>query len=321
MAAVSSGIHGTGGMRVSHGLDAVARIAPGAAISVGNFDGVHLGHRGIIESLKHAPHDGPVALVTFEPHPLTVLNPNLAPPRLTPPAVKDELLAGLGVDELVVLPPSQDVLNTTAERFWELLLAAKPTHLVEGRAFNFGKGRGGTVERLREWCGRDGIGFTLAADVTATLLDCTVVSVSSSFVRWLIARGRVRDAARCLGRPYAIEGVVVEGRKLGRTIEVPTANLRVDDQLLPDDGIYAASAEIGGKRYAVALSIGSNPTVNGTTRTVEGHVLDFAGDLYGKTLRYDLHDRVRDMWKMTGLAELKAQIARDVAATRAVVAV
>ena len=301
-------------MQVREGIKGLRAIDPGAVLSVGNFDGMHLGHRRLLEladSLR-AKSSGKVAVVTFEPHPLTVLRPALAPPRLTPPAVKREMLEAAGVNEYVVLPPSSDVLNLTAEAFWAILRdEVKPSQMIEGSSFNFGKGRGGNIDRLREWAADSAIQLHVIDAVTVPLLDLSVVPVSSSLVRWLLAYGRVRDAAICLGRAYALRGVVVEGFRRGRELGVPTANMKCDDQLIPDDGVYAARCTIDGKAYATALSIGTLPTFDNPKRQVEAHLIGFDGDLYGQTIEVELVDWIREQRKFAGIEALKFQIARD----------
>lgn len=298
-------------MRTRLGLAALSELPHGAAVSIGNYDGVHLGHQAIVRTLRG--RGAPVALVTFEPHPLTVLKPAAAPPRLTPARIKNELLADAGVDELVVLPPTPDVLNLTAEDFWARLRDDVRTSLiVEGRSFNFGKGRGGTVPRLQQWSREAGIEMIVLDDVTAELCDQTVVSVGSTLVRWLVAHGRMQDVARCLGRAYAAEGTVVTGFQRGRTIGVPTANLRVEDQLIPGDGVYAGRARVGDRCFSAAISIGNLPTFDNGTHQIEAHLLDFDGDLYGQPLRLEIAAWVRDQVRFASIDALKRQIARDI---------
>jgi riboflavin kinase/FMN adenylyltransferase len=308
-----------GRMKILTGIDGLRRLPRGAVVSVGNFDGVHLGHRRIVETARSFAGDAsPVALVTFEPHPLTVLRPDNVPPRLTPLEYKNELLARAGVDYLVELPPTPDVLNITAEDFWSILRdGVRPTHMVEGRTFNFGKGRGGTIDKLREWAATSPVQLHVIDPVTAELCDLTVVPVSSSLIRWLLANGRCRDAARCLGRPYTLEGVVVQGFQRGRTIGTPTANLRVTtNQLLPPDAVYAGRCTVDGNAYPAAVSIGKMPTFGDQLpHQVEAHLIGFAGDLYGRTLRVDLVDYLREQWKFPSLDRLKYQIARDIEAS------
>ena len=305
----------TTSLNVTNGLDGLRALAPGGVLSVGNFDGLHLGHRKIIETAKRLLAPGArLAVVTFEPHPLTVLRPDLAPPRLTPPETKRELLAAAGVDDLVELPPDPQVLNLTAEAFWQILRDdVRPTHVVEGKSFNFGKGRGGTIDKLREWAAGSPVKLEIIEGVSVPLLDLQVVEVSSSLIRWLTAHGRVRDAAICLGRSYALRGEVVMGHQRGRTIGVPTANLRVTDQLVPIDGVYAGRSAIDGKTYAAAVSIGTMPTFGENERQVEAHLIGYAGDLYGRVIEVELVDWIREQWKFPGLDALKSQLRRDIA--------
>lgn len=306
-------------MEILQGLDGLKALPKGAAVSIGNFDGIHLGHQRILDRAHALAENGPLGLVTFEPHPLTVLRPNEAPPRLTTMQRKQELLEQAGVTHLVILPPAREVLDLEAEAFWELLRdQVKPKVLVEGTSFNFGKGRRGTMQRLQEWAARDRVRLEIVDKVEVALSDFTLAPISSSLVRWLLAHGRIRDAIRCLGRTVELEGEVVQGHQRGRTIGVPTANLRVPDGLLvPADGVYAGRCTIDGHRYPAAISIGSTPTFGqDLQRQVEAHLLDFSGDLYGKTLHLELLDWVREQLRFQGPEPLKAQIARDIQAVR-----
>jgi len=308
-------------MKTLEGLTGLRELAPGAVVSIGNFDGVHRGHRVLLEragALKAATGAAGVAVVTFEPHPLTVLRPRSAPPRLTPPHIKRELLAAAGVDELVVLPPSREILDLTAEQFWHIIRHdARPSHLVEGNSFSFGKGRGGNIDRLRQWTVESDIRLHVLEPVTVALVDMLVVPVSSSVIRWLLEQGRVRDAAICLGRGYALEGPVVKGAGRGRELGIPTANLKCDQQLIPDDGVYAGRCTIEGRTRAAAVSIGTNPTFGDNPRTVEAHLVGFEGDLYGRTLRLELVDWQRDQWIFPNVHALKVQIDSDIRETLA----
>jgi riboflavin kinase/FMN adenylyltransferase len=289
-------------------------------MSVGNFDGLHLGHQRILQHLRQAADAAglPAVVVTFEPHPLTAIKPHLAPPRLSPPAIKQAMLDGAGVDELVILPPVSEVLNLSAEEFWAILRdQVRVGHLVEGHTFSFGRGRAGTIERLRQWATDGNVRLDVVEGVEVALLDLSVVQVSSSLIRWLLSGGRVREAAICLGRPYVLEGPVVEGFRRGRTLGFPTANLRCGGQLVPADGVYAARCEVDGRTWSVALSIGTLPTFGDEMRQVEGHLIGFDGDLYGRTLRVELLDWIRDQRRYPRIDALVAQMKRDVtAATR-----
>lgn len=307
-------------LTVLDGLQGLAAVPPGSVVSVGNFDGIHLGHERILATareLKSKSGASAVVVVTFEPHPTTVLRPEAAPPRLTPPALKRSLLAGRGVDVLVNLPPTPEVLGLTAELFWELLRdRVRPSHLVEGSTFLFGKDRKGTVQRLAEWAAGTPVRLHVIEPVSVPLLDMQIAPVSSSLVRWLLFNGRVRDAAICLGRPYVLEGLVVKGYQRGRSIGMPTANVDCGEQLVPEDGVYAARCVVGGRGYATALSIGTMPTFgNDLKRQVEAHLIGFDGDLYGQVLRVELVDWLRGQKKFAGVQALKAQMRRDLEET------
>ncbi len=283
-------------------------------MTIGNFDGVHLGHQQIVRSAREIAGVRPLVLVTFEPHPLTVLRPEFAPPRLSWPQEKLDLIARLGVDRCVVLPPTPETLNLSAEDFFAILRdRARVKHLVEGRDFNFGKARRGNISTLGPWCQSAGIGLSIATDVEVSLSDHSIISVSSSLIRWLIAHGRVRDAAACLGRAYCVQGVVGRGEQRGRTIGVPTANLGEIQTLLPAAGVYAGRCNIDHRSFPAAVSIGTKPTFSGEQLAVEVHVVGFNGDLYNQTLAVELTDWVRDQMKFPGIDALRLQLARDIA--------
>jgi len=302
-------------MTTLEGIDGLRKLPPGAGVSIGNFDGIHLGHESILatmRALRGRSNAPALVVVTFEPHPLTVLRPEAVPPRLTPPALKNALLAERGVDVLVTLPPAPEVLDLSAERFWEILRDdVRPSHLVEGGTFNFGKGRRGSIQLLQQWAAGTGVAVNVIQPVSTALLDFTVVPVSSSLIRWLLFNGRVRDAAICTGRPYALEGPVVKGHQRGRALGMPTANLDCRDQLVPADGVYAGRCAVDGRAYAAAVSIGTMPTFGENQRQVEAYLLDFTGDLYGQVLRVELLDWVREQRKFAGVEALKARMAKD----------
>jgi riboflavin kinase/FMN adenylyltransferase len=297
------------------GLDGLRQAPPGAVVTIGNFDGVHRGHQRILQCCR--TRGQPLIVVTFEPHPLTVLRPKSAAPRLTPAAMKLELLAALGTDVCVVLAPEPAVLSLSAEDFWALLRdQLRPRFLIEGPDFNFGRDRRGNVQKLAEWAAGGPVAFELVEPLTVALLDLSLVAVSSSLIRWLLSNGRVRDAAICLGRPYTLRGTVVKGFQRGRSIGVPTANLQCEGQLIPADGIYAGRCRVGSRLYSAAVSIGNMPTFGEGPNQIEAHLLDFDGDLYGQTLDLELLDWLRDQLKFSGLPALKAGIEQDIVQTR-----
>ncbi len=306
-------------MKIHHGLDGLRAIPPGAILTIGNYDGMHLGHKQLIDACLNLrrDHTPGVAVVTFEPHPLTILRPELSPPRLTPRDVKQRLLREMGVDYLIELPPAPEVLNLSAESFWQLLRdEARPSALVEGNNFNFGKERGGNITRLREWSADSKVALHIVPPVEVVLLDLQIVAVSSSLIRWLLAHGRARDAAICLGRPYALHGRVIRGFQRGRKLGFPTANLDCGDQHTPADGVYAGRCNINGPPFQAAISIGTLPTFEEDRRQIEVHLIDFDDDLYGQSLEVEITDWLRDQRKFQGVDALVARLHMDVQACR-----
>lgn len=300
-------------MKVVEGIAGLRSLPAGAVMSIGNYDGVHVGHMAIIDFMRRLAVDAPIAVVTFEPHPLTVLRPSLVPPRLCTFDRKRSLLAEAGVASMVVLPPSPDVLGLTAEQFWHLLRDhVRPAHIVEGRAFNFGKDRGGTIERLVAWASSTPIGVHVVPSAQCVLCDRSVIDVSSTMIRWLLGYGRIADANRCLGRKFELTGRVIKGFQRGRLIGFATANLDCGDLLIPADGVYAASCQIDAIEYPVALSIGSTPTFAEQKYQIEAHLIGFEGDLYDRTITLLLHHWVRDQMRFGNVEGLKSQLNRDV---------
>jgi riboflavin kinase/FMN adenylyltransferase len=296
------------------GLQALRTLRPDSVLTLGNFDGVHLGHRALLQRARELAGTGRrVVAVTFDPHPAAVLKPDAAPLRLTPIDLRTRLLLSAGADEVLVLPPTPDLLSLEAEDFFALLRDdARVAHLVEGENFCFGRNRRGTIDRLTEWTASAGMGLTIVPPVSVALLDCSLVAVSSSLVRFLASTGRVRDAGICLGSPLRLVGRVVEGFRRGRTLGFPTANLDCSGNVVPGDGVYAARATLDSQIYAAALNVGPLPTFSTTARQIEAHLIGFSGDLYGQTLELEVLDFLRDQRKFTGMAELQSQLHQDV---------
>jgi len=300
-------------MIVSEGLNALRALPPDSVMSIGNYDGVHLGHRAIIAHMNALPGTGERVVVTFEPHPLTVLRPHLAPPRLSTTQTKFRLLSEQGIGRTIVLPPSDDVLGLRAEDFWKILRdEARPRHIVEGNAFNFGKGRGGTIDQLQQWAVGSGIDVHRLGNTECVLNDRSIVPLSSSVVRWLLAHGRVEDARICLGRGYDVTGKVIAGFQRGRTINVPTANLEVADQLIPGDGVYAGHCVVDNQTFRAAINIGTAPTFAEQKHQLEVHLLNFSGNLYGQNLTVFFDHWLRDQMKFPNVDALVSQLQRDI---------
>lgn len=307
-------------MKVIHGLESLDPPLRQVILTVGNFDGFHRAHRRLLEqAIAFAQAGGnPVVVLTFDPHPLSIVAPQHTPPRLTTTDQKLQLLREAGADVVVVARSEPKLLGTEADRFVEdiLIRLFHPTHIVEGPSFGFGRGRKGTPELLASVAGRFECEVHIVDPVRLTLAGEKDIMVSSSLVRRLIAAGSVLDASLCLARPYCVTGKVAEGARRGRTIGFPTANLADIEQLVPGDGVYAGRALVGGQAYLAAISIGRTPTFGGGDRQVEAHLLDFDADIYGQSIQIDFERRLRDQCTFASASELTDQLHRDVEAVR-----
>lgn len=285
----------------------------GFAVCLGNFDGVHLGHQALFAA---AAALGPVGVVTFDPHPGKVLQPDLAPRLIATPHRKLELLAQAGVVACVVQPFTRDFARTTPEAFEALLFdRLEVKAVVVGADFTYGTKRSGSVETLRVAAQARGAQVAIVAPVSIE-----GVVVSSTKVREYVLEGRLEAAARLLGRPFDLEGVVVTGAQRGRTIGYPTANVDTLNELRPAAGVYAISVTLpNGAVHGGACNLGVKPTFDGQDITIECNLFDFSGDLYGQQLRVAFLERLRPEQRFSGLEALKAQIERDVVAARAVI--
>jgi riboflavin kinase/FMN adenylyltransferase len=295
-------------------------MAASRAISIGNFDGVHRGHAALIAAARAAVGpDGAVTVLAFNPHPVSVLRPEAAPERLTHFDRRVELLHAAGADEVIPLQPTPELLNQEPRAFLDdIVNRFAPQHIIEGPDFCFGRNRAGCVDLLKSLEPGFGYRTTVIEPIEQALTNHHLVAVSSSMIRRMLRLGRVRDAARLLGRPYMLCGTVEPGEKRGRTLNVPTANVEVGDQLLPADGIYAGSAQRdGGPWSPAAISIGCKPTFNGVHRVCEVHFLDSdccgPADQYGWALRVKMNAWLRDQIRFTGVGALQDQLQRDIA--------
>jgi len=297
----------------------VSGAAAGAAVSVGVFDGVHLGHQRILATaLEHATAPprghagGRCVVVSFDPHPDLVLGSAFhARAPLTPLAERRERLAALGVRELEVVPFTRELAALEPEAFVARHLTGpyRMHTLVVGENFALGRGRRGDVARLRAIGEREGF-----AVVAVPLLDRDGAPVSSTRIRGLLEAGKVAEAARLLGRRYDLRGRVVSGEAVGRALGFPTANLRLhEEKLVPGDGVYAARARADGAGdwLPAAMSIGVRPTFDGTARILEAHLLDWRGELLGRDLEVELVDWVRPQVRFASPAELVERMRRD----------
>jgi riboflavin kinase/FMN adenylyltransferase len=281
------------------------------AVAIGNFDGVHLGHASIVRRLleRAAAVNGPAVVFTFDPHPVRLLRPDQCPPPLTWTERKAELLSARGVDWVVAYPTDEVLLRLSAKDFFEQIVrgALAARALVEGPNFYFGHNREGTIERLHQ--------LASAADITLDIVSSVEVDgavVSSSRVRALIAAGRVDEAARLLGIPYRIRGMVTHGAGRGAKIGFPTANLAAIETLLPDHGVYAGRAFAEGQSWPAAMNLGPSPTFDDPNSRLEVHMIGRQEPLYGQPLEVDFLARLRDIRPFPSPAALAEQLARDV---------
>jgi riboflavin kinase / FMN adenylyltransferase len=287
----------------------------GGAVTIGNFDGVHRGHQALVATTRKLARGvgGPAVVVTFDPPPHQVLHPGSERPPLTTIPQRAELLHALGADHVVVLRTSPALLALSPEAFFEDLLARQlgAKGIVEGYDFRFGRSRAGTNETLRALCRTAGIAFE---EVPQLVLNSE--PVSSSRVRSALEKGDVARGAALLNRNYQIEGLVIAGAKRGRTIGFPTANLGTVQTVLPGNGVYAVRATVDGCVWPAAANVGPNPTFGEDARKIEVHLIDFAGDLYGKSMLVEFVARLRDTRPFSGVAELVEQLRADVGAAR-----
>ena len=293
----------------------------GAAVAIGNFDGVHLGHRALIARARElaAARDALTVALTFDPHPSTLLAPARAPLLLTSIERRIELLAEAGVDAVVVEPFTRELAAVAPDEFVDdvVIHALRARAIIVGYDFRFGQGRTGTVEGLRAHGVDAGIEVAI---VPAVKVDGEIAA--STKIRGHLRAGELARAERMLGRPWDVDGVVVHGAERGRAIGVPTANILPEVELAIAPGIYAVTLGVeGGPAMPAVASLGTNPTfVDDGGLVLEVHVLDWTGDLYDRRVRTTFIARLRDEQKFESVEALVSQIGRDIAQARSVLA-
>ncbi|RMF85874.1 MAG: bifunctional riboflavin kinase/FAD synthetase [Nitrospirae bacterium] len=292
---------------------------PYPVVTIGNYDGVHLGHQEIFRRVRARADatGGTAVVVTFDPHPLKVLAPERCPPIMVTCEQKLRLIEAHGIDLVVCQRFTREFAAQPPHRFARDYLARGlgARWVVVGYDYSFGRGREGTIDSLRELGLEHGFELEVVPPV-----EVEGEIVSSTRVRQLITAGRLTEANRCLGRPYSIAGEVIHGDRRGRTLGFPTANIRSTDGLLPARGVYAIRVAWRGRFFDGVLNLGVNPTFGAREVTIEPHLFDFHEDLYGQTIEVYFIKRLRDEIRFPSAEALVAQIERDVAEARAVLA-
>ena len=302
-------------MKVFDDVATLAAQAPGPVATVGNFDGLHRGHRAIIDRvLERGRGSGAATLViTFDPHPLRVIAPERAPLLLTTRRQKLALLEAAGIDLVLVLPFTQELAAMSAAAFVGRVLVEglRLREAYVGANFNFGRGREGNADLLVRLCEERGVRAGRVEEVK--ILDSPV---SSSRIRRALLSGEVELARALLGRPYAVEGRVVHGDSRGAALGFPTANIEPANELVPQDGVYVSEAIVDGSAQPSVTNIGTRPTFGAASRAIETHILDSPGDLYGRSLEVRFLARLRQELKFDSPKALIGQIERDVRRAR-----
>ena len=295
----------------------------GAVYAIGNFDGLHLGHRAVIARVLRLAGErrAPSALLTFEPHPADYFADRPVAFRLTPANMKAGVSEALGLSGVVFLSFNAALASMHAEEFVAEVLVKRLAvgAVVVGWDFHFGKARSGTPAFLAEAGARHGFAVDIVAKVEEGAGDSTRI-VSSTAIRRALERGDVEAAARGLGRRYAVSGTVIPGQRLGRTLGVPTANIALEPTSRLAHGVYAVRACVDGKSIPGVASFGVRPTVDNGPPLLEVHLLDFSGDLYGREMEVEFVERIREERKFDSLASLTEEMERDKERARAILA-
>ena len=304
-------------------LDAIRHPFPGGVITIGNFDGVHIGHQALFYEVIERAHaiKGTSIAMTFEPHPLRVLKKNVSPPLITMFEQKVELIERSGIDVLISIPFTLEFAAISAQSFVEDLLVRRigMKAIVVGEDYAFGKNREGDIDLLNSLAPR--LGFEVIVTSLIRTVQGTLERISSTAIRESVQAGEMQYACRMLGRHFQIRGTVEAGRdRGGKLLGFPTANLKLEDELIPKTGIYAVTVETRDGLLQGVANIGYSPTFDDRQFTVEVHILDFKEFIYGQRIRVNFIKRIRDEIKFSSLGALKDQIAKDVETARRLLA-
>lgn len=310
-------------MQIVKELKRIQQPFKNAVITIGNFDGVHIGHQALLHSVveKSDAIDGTAVAMTFDPHPMRVLAPDERPPLITMAEQKTELIEKSGIDVLIDIPFTKQFATITARSFVEDLLIRQigMKAIVVGKDYSFGQQRQGNVAVLQQWS--EALGYDVIIVDWIQGADTTPMRISSTHIRQLVMEGNMLEAKRMLGRHYQIRGRVAGGRNRGgRLLGFPTANVNLQDELCPKQGIYAVTVEHNGSMYKGVANIGYSPTFDDHIFTIEVHILDFNKDIYSDPIRVNFIERLRDEIKFESIEALSDQIRKDVEHARTILA-
>jgi len=310
-------------MKIIQDIETIKEPFKSAVITIGNFDGVHIGHQALFHEVIELAEamDGTAVAMTFDPHPIRVITRNGHPPLITLYEQKQELIQKAGIDVLICIPFTMDFAALSARTFVEDILVKRigMKAIVVGQDYTFGNNREGNVDLLKRYA--DELGFKV---IVADWIQSSTVDndrISSTAIRELVMDGQIEKAGKMLGRNYQIRGTVAHGRdRGGKLLGIPTANINLQDELCPKVGVYAVIVHYDGQRYPGVANIGYSPTFDDHVFTVEAHILDFKKDIYGQKIMVNFVRRLRDEKKFSGIPELVEQIDRDIAEARLILA-
>ena len=306
-------------MKIINSIEKLTKPYKNAVLTIGNFDGVHVGHQTLFKEVKEKARaiNGTSIAITFEPHPIRVLKQNGHPPLITLYEQKAELISNLDLDVLICIPFTHQFASISAEEFVEDLLVKRigMKAIILGKDYTFGKNREGNLEFLKSCAKR--LDFEIIVGDWVPISADTSDRISSTKIRELVIAGKITEAQKLLGRHYQIRGMVETGRdRGGKLLGFPTANIRLRDELCPKTGVYAVTVECLKNTYKGVANIGYSPTFDDQVFTVEVHILDFDEDIYGQKIRVNFVERIRDEVKFSGVTELIDQINKDVEIAR-----
>lgn len=309
-------------MNIIENIEKIDHPYKNAVITIGNFDGVHIGHQALFHQVieKVRALQGTSIVMTFEPHPARVLKQNNHPPLITLYEQKIELIEKAGIDILICIHFTRKFASIPAKEFIEKILVDRigMKAIVVGEDYTFGKNREGNLDLLKTYGKR--LGFEVIVVRKIQMLNNSEDKISSTRIRELISDGKVAESQKLLGRHYQIRGTVMTGRdRGGRLLGFPTANINLYDELSPKTGVYAVTVECKGSKYKGVANIGYSPTFDDRIFTVEAHILDFNDDIYGQKIRVNFIKRLRDEKKFLNISELSKQIKKDIDKARDII--